>query len=567
LLKGEILKVPTPITEQPPVKRGRGRPPGKDANGVSSNERLLPAPPRFSIQDFQQFVKYWLELVPEHRTRVTVHVYRHWPVIDRKKVDEKANTSIEVFPGENPPFEAARDWEDTLLRLYGSGDYMFWLNEMGKTVCKGFARPRRDMENYPPLVELSELVDDDPTNKSYVDYLRKRNLYTPAMLNAKQTEEDMATNEALQSAIQSANEMAHLAVSTSARQNVPVPPANQDRLIETLVKPMMSMMEKSTEQAVAMVKQQNSGSDPLAVVEMVLKMQAQNSVTAAQSSKPLEIMLQQMATQNAALLERLLNKEAAASTPPPQKTVLEQLRELKEMKELLRDDDGDNDGDGHKSKNNGAGIGGMIIEALPALTNLGLGLWGQFNQTLAYTAMIKNGQTPQAALPQQQPNAAPQTTTTQSPDPAGTMPPQTNGAPPPAPSGPPLNPETGLPYTEAETENLRALAAQYAPLHPVIEAMRPTIVECIANPDKDGYDVAEWFLEQHGRAFYNQIKIQATTEKLYDAMRSYAPLWSQIGQRAEDVKELARQFLHFDEDEIDEVGTGDEGVKPEVLPN
>ena len=553
--------MPTETTEQPPIKRGRGRPPNTDKNGVSSNERLLPAPPRFSIQDFAQFVKYWLELTPEHRTRVTVHVYRHWPVIDRKKVDEKANTSIEVFPGENPPFETAKDWEDTLLRLYGSGDYMFWLNEMGKTVCKGFARPRRDMENYPPLVELSELVDEDPTNKSYVDYLRKRGLYTPTMLNAKQTEEEMATNEALKEAITSANEMAHLAVSTAARQNIPVPPPpNQDRLIETLVKPMMSMMEKSTEQAVAMVKQHNSGSDPLAVVEMVLKMQAQNAVTASQSSKPLEIMLQQMATQNAALLERLLNKEAVASTPPPQKTVLEQLRELKEMKELLRDDDGDSE---NPRQSKGAGIGGMIIEALPAITNLGLGLWGQFNQTLAYTAMIKNGQTPQAALPQQQPNAATQNPAAQSSGVTNGTPPPATTAPPATPQGPPINPETGVPYTETETEQLRTLTAQYAPFHPMIEAMRPTIIECIANPEKNGYDVAEWFLEQHGRALYNQIKLQTTADSLYDAMRSYTTLWAQVGQRAEDVKELARQFLHYDEDEIE--GDEKEGETPEVM--
>ena len=552
--------MPTEITEQPPVKRGRGRPPNTDKNGVSSNERLLPAPPRFSIQDFSQFVKYWLELTPEHRTRVTVHVYRHWPVIDRKKIDEKANTSIEVFPGENPPFDAPKDWEDTLLRLYGSGDYMFWLNEMGKTVCKGFARPRRDLDNYPPLVELSELVDEDPANKAYVDYLRKRGLFTPAMANAKQTEEEMATNEALKEAIQSANEMAHLAVSTSQRQNIPVPPPpNNDRIIETLVKPMMTMMEKSTEQAVAMVQKQNSGSDPLAVVETVMKMQAQTTAAANASNKPMELMFESLThrleaaeSRNSALMERLLGNAATAEKP---KSLLEQLKELKELEGLLK---GDDDEENPRRKSSGAGgIVPMLIEALPTITTLGLGVFDRFNTMLQYTAMIKAGQNPaqlQQAPPPQQAAATP--------PPAPATP--ANGAPgaTTAPPGnePSMNPETGLPYTDVEIEDLRQLTAKYAPYHGLIETMRPQIIATLASSDQDGVDLAEWFITQHGRFTYDQIKVAADAGQLYDAMRCYTPLWQQVGRHHEEMREMCNDFFGYDDAMKEE-----EGKDAEVL--
>lgn len=196
----------------------------------------VPAPPRSAnrqgtIEDVK-FFQYWHGLNKAIAGRIIVYLQRQWPVL---------NYALQMSPAQRDQFDAdfppetrkpkdidtflrkigifkyvekftepfdTKDWRTWILRHYGSGDYLLFLNDLGvpnnpsipkQTVCKTITSLRD--EAYPPVIDPNILDMFDPANASFIHERRLRGLPLPddgqekerAEEAKREDEEEMAT--------------------------------------------------------------------------------------------------------------------------------------------------------------------------------------------------------------------------------------------------------------------------------------------------------------------------------------------------------------------------------------
>lgn len=167
--------------------------------------RLLPRPLKYNMEPVQ-FFKYWAMLSKDELERVKVRPYRLWPVTDvnqlltpeqmeeviRKQRREMTKT---LPPGPlTEPFNP-QQWEAEMYHRYGAGDYNLILTDthpaVRRTICMtNIVGTLRDMETYPPVLDIRTLVLTDPANESYIRWCNVKGIKVPGSKQQQQEEEE-----------------------------------------------------------------------------------------------------------------------------------------------------------------------------------------------------------------------------------------------------------------------------------------------------------------------------------------------------------------------------------------
>lgn len=134
---------------------------------------FLPAPRKYSLRP-EDFFAYWAETDSVNPDRVVAYVYRGWPRIDRKKNGLLPDAHKYIDTIGNALASDPLEWRRQMLHRYGSGSYKLVLTDglRSKSLCQTVI-PSKDLDDdeYPPVLDLSELVMDHPDNQSYIRQL------------------------------------------------------------------------------------------------------------------------------------------------------------------------------------------------------------------------------------------------------------------------------------------------------------------------------------------------------------------------------------------------------------
>lgn len=535
------------------MKRGRGRP----AKPFISE---LPRPPKFEITKTDKesagdiFFRYLRSIPKEKLNRITLTFYRYHPVEDSTQGGTKTK-EIDLVAGESHKFQDD-DWESQLLHQYGCGIYGCYLNEMNRTICRCLRiETRWDPDNYPPLVDPEWLDMDAPQNKAYIQYLRQRGIKLPTKLDKEEQENEMQMAGVV-------DKLTDAVLAQNARMNTPVP--QRESMGEKLTfEAAKSAIDIVADQAKNNNAARTQEGNPLelvnALVNVADKMRGGNG-----SDDTLKLFLQDSMRRAEASEKRsndLLDKLISRDSTPPKNDLKDFLENMKLAREAFgpaeKESSEENPGNGKSS------FAQTLLEAVPTIVPPLLGL---IDRGMMMFQMMRSPATSQLQQPHPttQPNGPP--------NPYGQ--PQTiqqamkqeeqrqaaggTGAPPAqAPvSEQPVTPivDTRTPEQIAQEEQARQQYAQFAPF---LSAMAPAIVSHLndqgeTDPDtgqlvrKNGYDFADWVISGYQRISYDQIKAVGP-DMLLGAIKSYAPLWQQIGGIEVRVQQFIGEFMTYDE--------------------
>lgn len=261
-----------PLERQPRRRSSRG--------GGKKAVKPFPTPAtRFYHDEHQsakgqpaEFFKYWRRLSadPEFRQRLVVYIYRAWPaMLDGKRQVTKV-------------YDEALTPED-IIRQFGCGDYVLRLNDSGSnglniTNCSIRNLGARQLNEFPPVLNIQDLDFDDRSNQSYLLWARSRGMLTPeqeqkirsaAPEHGKQQQDDKGDDMANAEAIK------QLASTVDRITDKVITVANKEReesrgggLPEKLLDLVTAASASATQSAAAIMQES---------VKQVLELQKQNS--------------------------------------------------------------------------------------------------------------------------------------------------------------------------------------------------------------------------------------------------------------------------------------------------
>lgn len=142
--------------------------------------RELPLPPgdRVGLIDLVK----WISLLTEEMIgsgRVMIYVYRLEPVINRQIVDPNASNNIDVIGGGLPNLQALN--EQYMIDRHGGGKYKFSISDADRPASK-YNKPYFEaihfipMVQYPPKLDLREVLWDDKYNRGFKSWARAQKL-------------------------------------------------------------------------------------------------------------------------------------------------------------------------------------------------------------------------------------------------------------------------------------------------------------------------------------------------------------------------------------------------------
>ena len=544
----------------PPVPKGvyvtKEQAKGKNKGGRPPKPFIseLPRPPKFEIGKTDSesggdiFFRY-LRSIPEDKlSRITLAFYRYLPIVDASEGGTKPK-QIDLIAGESHPFHDEQ-WEQEMLHRYGSGVYGCYLNEMNRTICRCLRiETKWDLENYPPLVDPRWLDQDHPQNKAYIQYLRQKGIQLPTLQTKEQEESEMQVGEAMKTMADTVSQLA-------MRSSMPVPPAQPSMGEKLTYDAAKSAIDMVSEQSKAMANAKTQEGNPLELVNAVVSVAEKISGGRNGGDDTLKLFLQDAMNRAQAAEERSAKLMDRLFSAAPSKSGSDSLKEMLESMKLIKELAGSDRGNGDEDNpGKHEPIGEAVLRSLPVLAPLAL----QFIDR--GITMINLFRAPTIAQPARAPGPAnpyaiPQQNSQQNPQqvPSGTqgangVHPVNEGQSPPVPSVPPV------PLELDEQEKQRQ---QYIQFHGFLGTIAPAIVSHLNDAEKNGYDFADWFISGYQRLTYDQIKAVGT-ETLLGAMRSYQPLWAQIGGIEEKVKGFINEFMTYDDLPVDD----DEGEEKE----
>lgn len=409
-----------------PVKMpyGAGDGPAPPRGGRGGGTRTLPPPKVFHFESDRKiasahpskFWDYWrsLEGLEYARGRLICYIYRIYPVM--KPDSRQVAKVVDWFP------------MSQLAKLYGAGDYHLKLNDAGMNykslaICTVKNVGDRNWNEHPPVLDPEGIEMDDPLNRPYISWARSRGIAFPgdAMFEANQRakremEDDMAEAQIKDRVVNKAFDI----LERGRRDDDDVPQSALARSIELISKAgevQGKLMERGIDRVLEMQNQRNSGnplkeamelihtfmpkggqSDIQGIVQTILDMESKHS------DKLFQIQLQQqqqrdqeiahLRSQLEKLVERQANPQPAQTGVMKQPTSLkEQLQELKDMKDVIRDALGIED-------EGGKGGGSSWAEHLPLILQAGTVLVGSMASILHNLAVVQGkGGTPIAPPP------------------------------------------------------------------------------------------------------------------------------------------------------------------------
>jgi hypothetical protein len=352
----------------------------------------------------RRFFDYWRDVqsLPYARDRLMCYLYRIWPVMqpDARQVDK--------LP----------DWisMEDLLRHYGCGDYHLKLNDAGmkyKTlaICTIKNLGDRDLTAYPPVLNTDQVDVDDPLNKSYVSWARSRGITFPgdalwkANQDAKKEREDTMAESRIADRMLDMIEKGR-----GAKEEVPgealarsmelIARAGeiQSGILEKGIDRVMKMTEAKPSAATSMEEtlklakalMPNTSAEIQSVVNVILGQEARYTdklfQIQSEQAKHQKEELDELRRQLARLMEVRSNPAAGEVVKP--RSLKEQLSELTEVKEVLKEALGIEDGKG------GGRGGSNWADNLPLIIQAGTVLFQSAASMMYNYALIKTGTTP-----------------------------------------------------------------------------------------------------------------------------------------------------------------------------
>lgn len=407
---------------QPPPER-RGAVQSRTGNAL----RHLPPPrvPHFRddlktpAAKCRRFFDYWrdVESLPWAAGRLMCYLYRIWPVM------EPDHRQVDKLP----------DWMsmEDVLRNYGAGDYHLKLNDAGmnyKTlaICTIKNLGDRNLNDHPPVLDTDHVDADDPLNKSYISWARSRGIAFPGDAIWKANQEAKKQREDSMAESRITDRMLDMIERDRRKgQSDEIPStalAKSMELISRAGEVQSAILEKGIDRVIEMTKPKDGGGSLRETLELFRTFMPQGGTSAeiqsvvnmilnqetrytdkifqiqSEQAKHQKEELDELRRQLGRLLEAKLNPasgEAAAAVKP--KSLKEQLAELTEVKEVLKEALGIEDGGGGK---------GSWTDSLPLIIQAGTVLFQSAASMMYNYALVKTGAQPGqlgAGVPMQPP--------------------------------------------------------------------------------------------------------------------------------------------------------------------
>lgn len=510
----------------------------------SKSVRPFPAPAvRYYHDDHQsqkgqpsEFFKYWKRLCSdaEFRQRVVVYIYRAWPaMLDGKRQVAKV-------------YDEALTPED-LLRQYGCGDYVLRLNDTGSnglnvTNCQIRNLGARQLNEFPPVLNLEDLDFDDKSNQSYLLWARSRGMLTPEQEKRirspeqkREEGEDMANAEAIKQLASTVDRITDKVITVASKEKdggggggLP------EKLLDLVTAASASATQSAAQIMQESVKQvlelQRQNANPLqnlkdvanTLKELIPKNDAANEVVSKlidQDKRYTETIFQ-IQHQRIESLEKMLEKFLSSQLSQPQtapsavpaaaqKSPLDMLKEMAAVKEELREILGIED----REEPGWMKYAPLIAQAVSAL-----GVY--LANAMHNLAVARTGQG--------------------KPEP----PPQPQQA---APAAPPTMPENAAPQ-QSQEDAMRQF-------HQFLQRIERPLLRSF-NEGESGADFAAKLIELTDDGLFGP---QVSGRQIYDAVleygqdvvstliKTYPPIWSVVSQTPQKWEKFLDDFFRADE--------------------
>lgn len=556
-----IMGVEPPSQDyQPPkvvkkAKRGKGRPSNKEKEKKAEEAKkagTVPPKETVSVRPFpvpatrffsdshvslthkpMSFIHYLgrIKKDPELASRLVLYVYRNWPVVDRQQGSVDNNKAIDVT---DTAFESLQD----ILHRYGTGDYTIYLKDVAqkgerKNVCSCFYSSPRELDNFPPVLDISggginDLVLDDPKNRSYLEWRRRKGLPIPgenmgAITQAQEraSEEEMANNSTVETLTGLVERLVDKNLEDRPANNPPpaYPPPMPFHDMEDEIASRseeqggaaaVEVLKRASEIGMGMISQavdratslQTSTQDPVAQLKGLAD--AVSSLVPKQDNSAIMAVLEDVRRRGEKLEERLAQSEKEKfelvrgfteklQTAAAPQSLEQQLNGIVSLKKTLKsimsdDEDEDEDGEDRRGRRDKEP---WYAQFLPLAIPAGMFLMNSVNTLMHNAAVAKTGQG--------QPEHPPAIPTEALPDavrdqmahvqsPAGPGNPQViNHNPNPNPGGP------------------SPMDIQKQQVRMFLNAVKAPILHHL-NSDLSGHDFAEWLIGGYGSMVYEQVR-------------------------------------------------------------
>jgi hypothetical protein len=491
----------------------------------------FPKPPHFKCPP-EKFFPYLRNLPQECQDRSIVYVYATWPVLNHVQVlppeeQEAILKKRKPFPQTNiaklsQPFDTD-DWEMEILHRWGSGNYHFKLNDIGVPKNAEFPNKhiamcdvrRLEDPQYPPVRDMRLIDVSHPDNASYIAQMRLKGVKfwgDDAQSEIQKEDEEMAQVAAIDTLTAALVESTKRE-RTEAKAAPAAPPDVQGlagakavesvaegarqgmSIISEAVKTANDMQAKAQDpkkyiedlQAVAqMMQPKNGGGDDSPMRDMVKMMHESHIASMDAINKRLE----SAETWNRQLLEKIMTKpaEPASSTIDKPKSFIHQIKELAEVKDVLRDLLGGESDDTPWY----AAVGLRALDTIAAnATN--------FMHNLA---VARSGMGEPVAPPEGEAEA------TDQPGPAR-----------------PAQP-----------------AGKDAIIFTVLTNLRPPLLEALST-GVPGFDFAAWLITQNGDDRLYNLMAAEGKQGLFNLMQKHPQLWMETRAHAVRLDSFADEFL------------------------
>lgn len=310
-----------------PVSPGKREEGIVDTGPINARElHLLPRPISFDLTP-DQFFKYWALLSGEELDRVKIYPYRMWPVVDvNLPLTEEELDLIRRHEKKPPPRNLGvlkepidwKNWQADVCHRFGAGDYNFKLNDthpaVRRTICQtAIVGVLRDMDTYPPDVNVQTVVVDDPANVSYVRWCRLKGIRLPGDQPSREETSSMADVRTVEILGKQNEKLLEHALDNNKKGN------SGDAVTEA-IKSVTSLMtgasEKSQQMLVDSINKRAQSEDPMAFHQRVMSTakelygspEGKDGGTSA-VLKSMEMMMTQQKEANASLVTLLLSNQ------------------------------------------------------------------------------------------------------------------------------------------------------------------------------------------------------------------------------------------------------------------
>jgi hypothetical protein len=498
---------PSPQLVKPPPKR-YARPPKPPAPGARTAWKKE-KPPDFTITPYPTDITKgsldklgiwrwsspvdamdWAhEVWSDPRNRMRAYLYRNRPVCN---YEQSAPSDVEemehsVTTWDKWPFDSP-DYHIGMLNEFGGGSYMILFKDtvVNRNIAKIENYEFPWTTQYPPHIRVDDVVIDSPHNKQFIGWARNNGVLFPndkgyqpgqfvhQVVQARGT--DNMSNDPINQAVREVTgDLIRDAVQNIKSPTAPAPPVESRAVDAEAARASIELVKSSANYAIQQnERESNSTKELLSTLlplitkqpdktedkTMALLLQTMQATAAAQIAT-----LQEDKKELARRLERMEERAWSVPVPPPQKTPLEALVEMKHLMSELGYAPQGGRGSRPPEEASSPSLVDALLEKLPDLLNAGVNAWTSYTnaqiqiaQIAAYNAQLAAGGTPQAP-PQQAPPPPPQRPAT------------------PQPATGPSNPGAPAPpvYPHRPTANEAVRGALGAEFDMIVEAFHPEL--------------------------------------------------------------------------------------------